>query len=94
MARAFNVGAARSSFELPARTLIQIEALMHDLDQSARDVVIQAVALLWQREIGEPDRDLSAEIDEMKAIVALLWRREIGEPDLVADEGAERCCRC
>ena len=90
MARAFNVDASRSSFELPALTRQQIQALMTDLDESARDVVIQAVALLWRREIGEPDRDLSAEIDEMKARVALLWRREIGEPDLVADEGAER----
>lgn len=49
---------------------------MIDLDESARDVVIQAVALLWQREIGGPDRDLAAEIDEIKAKVALMTTRK------------------
>ena len=76
MSRAFNVDAPRSSFELPALTRQQIQALMLDLDESARDVVIQAVALLWQREIGGPDRDLAAEIDEIKAKVALMTTRK------------------
>lgn len=54
MARAFNVDARVSSFELPALTKQQIKALMSDLDQQdARSVIILAVAELWQREIGE-----------------------------------------
>lgn len=66
MPKAFNVEAARSVFELPPLTRQQIKALILDLDMDARNVVILAVAQLWQREIGEPDRDLAAEIDEIK----------------------------
>ena len=66
MARAFNVDAARNSFELPPLTRAQIKALILDLDLDAREVVIRAVAELWQREIGRPDRDLAAELDEIK----------------------------
>src|SRR4051812_18970628 len=53
MARAFNVDARVSSFELPALTKQQIKALILDLDLDARSVIIRAVAELWQREIGE-----------------------------------------
>jgi hypothetical protein len=67
MARAFNVGARVSSFELPALTKQQIQALILDLDLDARSVIIRAVAELWQREIGEPDRDIYAELDAIKA---------------------------
>ena|SRR6266496_2970693 len=67
MAREFNVDAARSSFELPPLTRQQIKALMSDLDADARSIIIMSIAELWQREIGEPDRDLAAEIDEIKA---------------------------
>lgn len=66
MPRAFNVEARVSSFELPPLTKQQIKALGLDLDLDAREVVIRAVAELWQREIGEPDRDLFAEIDELR----------------------------
>lgn len=52
MARAFDVGARVSSFELPALTKRQIKALILDLDLDARSVVIRAVAELWQHEIG------------------------------------------
>ena len=71
MARAFKVEARVSSFELPALTKQQIQALMLDLDMDARDIVIVAVAELWQREIGDPPRDLAAEIDEIKAKLRL-----------------------
>lgn len=67
MARAFNVDSARSTFELPELTRKQIQALILDLDMDARGVVITAIAQLWQREIGEPDRDFGAEIDELRA---------------------------
>lgn len=67
MARAFNVDSARSTFELPELTRKQIQALILDLDLDARGVVITAIAQLWQREIGEPDRDLAAEIDDLRA---------------------------
>ncbi len=67
MARQFNVDAARSSFELPPLTRQQIQGLILDLDLDAREVVILAVAQLWQREIGEPERDVYAELDALKA---------------------------
>ena len=67
MARAFNVDSARSTFELPELTRKQIQALILDLDMDARSVVITAIAQLWQREIGEPDRDFGAEIDDLRA---------------------------
>ena len=67
MARAFNVDSARSTFELPELTRKQIQALILDLDLDARGVVITAIAQLWQREIGEPDRDFGAEIDDLRA---------------------------
>ena len=67
MARAFNVDSARSTFELPELTRKQIQALILDLDMDARGVVITAIAQLWQREIGEPDRDFGAEIDDLRA---------------------------
>jgi hypothetical protein len=67
MARAFNVDARMSSFELPALTKQQIKALILDLDFDAREVIIRAVAELWQREIGDPPRDVYAELDAIKA---------------------------
>lgn len=66
MPRAFNVEAARSTFELPPLTRQQIKGLILDLDMDAREVIIRAVAELWQRELGEADRDLVAEIDELR----------------------------
>lgn len=62
----FSTDAARTTFQLPALTKQQIKALTDDLDTSAREVIIRAVAGLWQREIGEPDRDLATEVDEIK----------------------------
>lgn len=67
MSRAFNADSARSTFELPELTRKQIQALILDLDMDARSVVITAIAQLWQREIGEPDRDFGAEIDDLRA---------------------------
>lgn len=66
MPRVFNAGAARSTFELPPLTRQQIKDLILDLDLDAREVIIRAVAELWQREIGEPDRDVLAELDEVR----------------------------
>ena len=37
----------------------------------AGDVIIHAVAELWQRELGQPERDLAAEIDAIKATLGL-----------------------
>jgi hypothetical protein len=67
MAKPFSVETEESRFRLPLQTRRQIKALATDLDQDARSVVIIAIAELWQREIGEPDRDLAAEIDAIKA---------------------------
>lgn len=71
MARHFSVEAASSRFNLPKLTREQIQALILDLDLDARDVVILAVAQLWQREIGEPERDVLAELDAIKAHIGL-----------------------
>ncbi len=67
MARPFNVDATRNTFELPELTRRQIKALILDLDMDARNVVIRAIAELWQREIGTPDRDLAGELDDLRA---------------------------
>lgn len=66
MAKQFNVEAVRNTFELPELTRKQIQALILDLDVNARSVIIRAVAELWQREVGEPVRDVYAELDELK----------------------------
>lgn len=67
MPKSFNAEAKRNHFALPLLTRLQIKELILDLDLDAREVVIRAVAELWQREIGEPDRDLAAEVDELRA---------------------------
>lgn len=54
-------------FDLPNLTRHQIRVLTLDLDADPRDIIIRAVAELWQREIGEAPRDLAAEIDEITA---------------------------
>lgn len=66
----FSTDAARSTFALPPLTRQQITALMLDLSMDAREVIIRAVAELWQREIGAPDRDLAQELDEIKQRLA------------------------
>ena len=66
MAREFSTEARVSSFELPALTKQQVKALILDLDLDAREVIIRAVAELWQRELGEVDRDVLAELDALK----------------------------
>ncbi len=79
MSRAFNADSARSTFELPTETRQQIKALILDLDMDARSVVITAIAQLWQREIGEPDRDFGAEIDDLRARLDALAGSEVME---------------
>jgi len=62
--------------DLPEQTQQQIKALQLDLDiADGRDVVIIAIAQLWQREVGEPERDLAAELDELKQAIEELKRR-------------------
>lgn len=68
----FKIEAASSRFNLPKPTREQIKDLILDLDLDATDVVIRAIAELWQREIGEPERDLAAELDELKAKIDAL----------------------
>ena len=86
MARAFNVDSARSTFELPELTRKQIQALILDLDMDARGVVITAIAQLWQREIGEPDRDFGAEIDDLRARLDALAGSEVMEEVMEVEE--------
>lgn len=69
--RTFSVEAESSRFYLPRQTREQIRALMLDLDLDATEVIERAVAELWQREMGEPDRDVWQEIDEIKAKIGL-----------------------
>lgn len=72
MARAFDVATKAPRFELPPITRQQIQALILDLNLDAREVIIRAVAELWQHEMGEPDRDVWLEIEELKQQVAAL----------------------
>ena len=53
----------------------QIKALILDLDMDLGDVALLAIAQLWQREIGEPERDVWEEIDAIKSFL-----RMPGEP--------------
>ena len=73
MARSFSVETEESRFRLPLHTREQIKALMTDLDQDARSVIIIAIAELHGREV-ESERNLSAELDELKAALAALAR--------------------
>lgn len=72
MPKPFNVAAERTHFALSPLTRQQIQALILDLDLNAREVIDLAVAQLWQREIGEPGRDLAAEIDALARRLAAL----------------------
>ena len=67
MPKPFNVESERNHFALPLLTRQQIKALILDLDMDAKSVIIMAVAQLWQREIGTPDRDLAGELDDLRA---------------------------
>ena len=72
MPAAFSTESKRTTLALAQRTKEQIKALILDLDMDATQVVELAIAQLWQREIGEPDRDFGAELDELKALVAAI----------------------
>lgn len=75
MAKQFNPQAERTTFRLPAHTKAQIKALCLDLDLDATDVIVHAVAELWHRELGEPERDVLAEIDELRQRLERLERQ-------------------
>ena len=49
------------------RRMEQVKGLILDLDLDLEDVVYRAVAELWQRELGEVERDVFAELDAIKA---------------------------
>ena len=66
MAKPFSVETEESRFRLPLLTRQQIKALMADLDQDARSVIVIAIAELYGREV-ESDRDVFAELDQIKA---------------------------
>lgn len=66
MARQFNVDAAKSTFNLSEQTRQEIQGLILDLDMNAIDVVERAIHRLWQEEMGEPERDVYAELDELR----------------------------
>ena len=57
--------------DLPPETQAQLRALMLDLDMDARDVLMMAVAQLYQRELGTPERDVFAELDAIKARIGM-----------------------
>ena len=72
MARAFSIETAQSRFNFSRLTRERIKGLILDLDMDATGVVELAIAQLWQREIGEPDRDVLAELDDLKASIEQL----------------------
>jgi len=61
MAKPFSVETKESRFRLPLATRQQIKALILDLDEDARTVIIRAVAELHQREIGDASKQPAAE---------------------------------
>lgn len=73
MARAFNVESERSSLSLQPITRQRIVDLARHFDEaSASAVVDMAIAQLWQREMGAPERDLAAEVDDLRQRIAAL----------------------
>lgn len=70
MAKPFSVETEESRFRLPLETRQQIKALMLDLDQDARSVIIIAIAELFGREI-ENERDVFAELDRINEKLGL-----------------------
>lgn len=62
--------AVRVAIAIYAAALPHLSALILDLDMDAPDIVKMAVAQLAQREIGEGDRDIYAELDELKERLA------------------------
>ena len=91
MPRPFNINARVSSFELPAHTKQQIAALMDDLSCDARVVVEMAVAQLWQRELGEAERDVFEELDEVKRRLNVLEGDNAMEPSyyVISQHGSD-----
>ena len=69
MAKVFSIDAERTSFRFARLTRVQIHELIQHLDRDATAVIERSIAELWQRELGQPDRDLAAEVDELKAKV-------------------------
>lgn len=75
MPRAFDPEREGATLRLPLATRRQIAALMMDLDQDATSVVVIAVRALYDREIGPAaDRDVLAELDELRARLDALER--------------------
>lgn len=66
----FDVATKEQRFVLPDLTKQQIKALIADLNQDARSVIIIAVAELYGREI-ENERDVFAELDEIRATLGI-----------------------
>lgn len=71
MAKPFNVETEESRFRLPLETRQEIKALMSDLDQDARSIIIIAVHQLAARELYN-ERDVFAELDEIKAKLGMV----------------------
>lgn len=67
MPATFNVKASRTTLDLPEATRVQLAELMSDNDESLKDCIIICVSERWQRECGTPERDIYAELDEIKA---------------------------
>lgn len=71
MAKPFSVETEESRFRLPLETRQQIKALMADLDQDARSIIIIAIAELYGREV-ENERDVFAELDTIKVKLGMI----------------------
>ena len=78
MAKPFDVATEAPRFALPLHTREQIVDLMADMGEDARTVVINAIAERHQREIGEPERDIVADVDR---ILAKLGMTDVGMTD-------------
>lgn len=61
----FDVKASRTTLDLPEATRVQLAELMSDNDESLKDCIIICVSERWQRECGEPERDVVADVDRI-----------------------------
>lgn len=77
MAKPFSVETEESRFRLPLHTRQQIKALCVELTLDAREVVINAIAAYAKEIFDVPERDVFAEIDEIKAQLGALRKEEL-----------------
>lgn len=78
MPATFNPNATRTTVDLSPETRKQLAELMSANQESLRDCITICVAERWQRECGEPDRDVITELEERIAALERITAEKIG----------------